>query len=63
MADDHEQETGDRSSEGEKGPTNEYLRQRARRNRAIAMMVVGFIILIYLVTVLRLGGSVAERSF
>ncbi len=63
MADEQKKETGPRPSEGEKGPTNEYLRQRARRNLAIAMMVVGFIILIYLVTVLRIGGSVAERSF
>ncbi|MEL6507679.1 MAG: hypothetical protein AAGL18_04185 [Pseudomonadota bacterium] len=34
------------------------LKQRMRRNRAIALMVVGFCVLIYLVTILRLAGSV-----
>lgn len=42
---------------------NEDERQRKRRNLAIALGVGGFILLIYLVTVLRIGASVAERSF
>ena len=43
--------------------TPEETRQRKRRNVAIALMVVGFVLIIYLVTILRLGGSVVERSF
>lgn len=38
-------------------------KQRKRRNVAIALMVTTFVVLIYLVTLLRLGGSVAERPF
>ena len=43
--------------------TPDELKQRKRRNLSIALMIVGFVVLIYLVTLLRLGGSVAERTF
>ncbi|MEO0400280.1 MAG: hypothetical protein AAF224_12765 [Pseudomonadota bacterium] len=36
------------------------LKQRNRRNLAIALGVVGFIIVIYLVTFLRISSSVAS---
>lgn len=39
--------------------SNDALNQRMRRNRAIALMIVGFVVLIYLVTVLRIGASIA----
>ncbi len=38
-------------------------RARKRRNLSLALMIVGFVVLVYVVTILRLGGSVAERSF
>ncbi len=43
--------------------TEAEQKQRKRRNIAIALMVIGFVVLIYLVTILRLGSSVAERTF
>ncbi len=43
--------------------TEDELNQRKRRNRAIALMIIGFVVLVYLVTIMRLGASVAERSF
>jgi hypothetical protein len=39
------------------------LRQRDRRNLAIALGLTAFIALVFAVTILRLGASVAERSF
>ena len=39
------------------------IKQRDRRNLAIALGLAAFIILVFTVTILRLGGSVAERSF
>jgi len=39
--------------------SNDALNQRMRRNRAIAVMVVGFVVLIYLVTILRISDSLA----
>ncbi|MEO1149386.1 MAG: hypothetical protein AAFW83_00185 [Pseudomonadota bacterium] len=39
--------------------SNSVLKQRMRRNRAIAVMVIGFCVLIYLVTILRLAASVS----
>ncbi|MEL7491906.1 MAG: hypothetical protein AAGJ73_14410 [Pseudomonadota bacterium] len=38
-------------------------RQRNKRNLALALMIVAFVVAVYLVTILRLGASVAERSF
>ena len=42
--------------------TPEELKQRKRRNIAIALGVVAFIVLVYLVTVLRMAGAAAGAS-
>lgn len=39
------------------------IKQRDRRNLAIALGLGAFVVLIFAVTMLKLGGSVAERSF
>jgi hypothetical protein len=36
---------------------------RRARNIAIALGLVAFVVLVYVVTIVRLGGSVAERPF
>lgn len=41
----------------------EELKKRKERNLAIALALGAFIILVFIVTIVRLGGSVAERSF
>jgi len=41
----------------------EERKQRKQRNLAIAVSLGVFIVLVFAVTILRLGGSVAERSF
>ena len=43
--------------------TPEERKQQKRRNLAIALGLAAFIIIVFLVTILRLGGSVAESSF
>lgn len=43
--------------------TPEEQKKRKERNLAIALSLGGFVILIFVVTVLRIGGSVADRSF
>lgn len=43
--------------------TPEEQKQQKRRNLAIALSLAAFIVIVFLVTILRLGGSVAERSF
>ncbi len=50
MADPHKEKSDD-------------LRQRDRRNIAIALGLTAFIILVFAVTILRLGASVADRPF
>ncbi|MEM6413034.1 MAG: hypothetical protein AAF720_00050 [Pseudomonadota bacterium] len=42
--------------------TNDETKQRNRRNKAIAGGVVAFIVVIYLVTFLRLSGSVTQNG-
>jgi t-SNARE complex subunit (syntaxin) len=41
----------------------EAARARRGRNIAIAVGLVAFVIIVYVVTVVRLGASVATRSF
>jgi hypothetical protein len=48
----------DPSREGE-----EFAKARRGRNIALALGLVVFVILVFAVTVVRLGGSVAERNF
>ncbi|NBB15964.1 hypothetical protein GVN21_11415 [Caulobacter sp. SLTY] len=38
-----------------------FAKARRNRNIAIALGLVGFIVLVYLVTVMRMGGHIAER--
>ncbi|MEM9619829.1 MAG: hypothetical protein AAF936_17890 [Pseudomonadota bacterium] len=43
--------------------TPEELKQRKQRNVAIALGLLAFIVIVFVVTIVRIGGSVAERSF
>jgi len=43
-------------------PTPEEARARNKRSIAIALGLVAFIILVFVITVVRLGGNVATRS-
>ncbi len=45
------------------GLSKEEQKKLGQRNLAIALGLGAFIIVVFLVTILRLGGSVAERSF
>ena len=38
-------------------------RQRNRRNLSIAIGLGAFVVIVFAVTIIRLGGAVAERSF
>ena len=38
-------------------------KRRNQRNIALALMITAFVVVVYGVTILRLGGAVAERSF
>ncbi|MBT8471356.1 MAG: hypothetical protein HKN14_04905 [Marinicaulis sp.] len=41
----------------------EAIKKKKQRNLAIALSLAAFILVVFLVTILRLGGSVADRSF
>ena len=41
----------------------EAAKARSRRNIAMALGLAGFVILIFVVTLVRLGGNVAHRAF
>ena len=43
--------------------TPEEVKKRNQRNLALALGLGAFVITVFLVTMLRLGASVAERSF
>ena len=43
--------------------SQEALKKRNQRNIAIALSLAGFMIIVFMVTILRIGGNVAERSF
>lgn len=38
-------------------------RARRGRNLAIALGLIGFVVLVYVVTIVRMGGNVAARPF
>ena len=38
-------------------------KQRKQRNLAIALGLAAFMLIVFLVTILRIGGAVADRSF
>jgi hypothetical protein len=41
----------------------EEKKRRNQRNLAIALLIAAFVVIVYLVTILKIGGSVAERTF
>ena len=43
--------------------TEELIERRRQRNRAIAWTLVAFIVLFFVVTIVKLGGNVANRPF
>ena len=43
--------------------TEEQIRKRRPRNAAIAWTLVAFIVLFFVVTIVKLGGNVANRPF
>lgn len=42
--------------------TDEDHRRRRRKSIAIALILVGMVVLFYIVTIVRLGGNVADRA-
>lgn len=46
-----------------RGLSPEEKKKRDQRNLVIALALGAFIVIVFLVTILRLGGNVAERSF
>lgn len=38
-------------------------KRRRQRNLAIGLLIAGFVAIVYLVTVLKIGGSIMERTF
>ncbi len=42
--------------------TDEDLRRRRRKSIAIALILAGMVVLFYIVTLVRLGGNVADRA-
>jgi hypothetical protein len=42
--------------------TPEELRKRNQRNWALAAVLVAFVVLIFVVTIVKLGGNVANRT-
>ncbi|MEX6633022.1 hypothetical protein [Hyphococcus lacteus] len=43
--------------------TPEEKKQRNRRNLAVALALGAFILTVFLVTIMRIGGAVADRPF
>ena len=43
--------------------TDEDVKKRRRRSIAIALILVGLVVLFYVITLVRLGGNVADRAF
>jgi len=46
-----------------RGETPEAARARRRRNIALGLALLAFAALIFVVTIVRLGGNVADRHF
>lgn len=44
-------------------PTSEEFKARRGRNIALALGLVLFVVLVFVVTIVRLGANVAERPF
>jgi len=45
------------------GLTPQEQKKRQQRNIVLALSIVGFVLIVFLVTILRLGGSIAEQPF
>lgn len=48
---------------GEQPWNEEDERRRKRRSIAIALILIGMVVLFYVTTIVRLGGNVADRAF
>lgn len=44
-------------------PDPEFLRARKRRSIALGLGLAAFVILVFVITIVRIGGDVANRSF
>ena len=44
-------------------PTPEAERARKRRSLVMALGLVAFVVLVFVITIVRIGGDVANRSF
>jgi len=44
-------------------PEPDEAKLRHRRNLAIGLALAAFIVIVFLVTILRIGGNIANRSF
>ncbi len=42
--------------------TSDELERRRQRNRAIAFLLLGLVVLFFALTIVKLGGNVAERQ-
>ena len=42
---------------------DDFAKARRGRNIAIAVGLVAFVVIVYIVSIVRMGGSVLERSF
>lgn len=42
--------------------TDEDLKRRRRKSIAIALILAGMVVLFYVITLVRLGGNVADRA-
>ena len=50
-------------SDNQVNMSEDELKKRRRRSVAIALILVGMVVLFYVITIVRLGGNVAERVF
>ena len=50
-------------SDNQVNMSEDELKKRRRRSVAIALILVAMVALFYIITIVRLGGNVAERAF
>ncbi|GMV62493.1 MAG: hypothetical protein AMXMBFR74_16610 [Parvibaculum sp.] len=58
---DEEKDEGERHKIGAPHWTEEQIKRRRQRNLAIAWALAGFIVLFFVVTIVKLGGNLANR--
>lgn len=44
-------------------PDREETKRRRQRNLAIAGLIAAFVVIVYFVTILKIGGQIVERPF